>query len=150
MKKRNPLFLLILAMFLSIFSAACGSSDKRVAIAEKYLNALAERDSDEAKQYLCERRKHDADRIMLRVAGFNDGSEESEFSMGDIACQEDGRYVTCSYQLKALVFDEEIIQDVTETYRFESERICGAIPNGDVEEERQQVASPQPPETPDQ
>ncbi len=122
---------LLVGFVLIVVLSACNNGDSTaVENAESYLVALSQADGDTARQYLCERRKHDVDRIVERMVYFDNG--EADLSVDGITCQEDGRYVTCSYSLVSTVYEIETVQEITETYHIEDDRLCGTVNHDQV------------------
>ncbi len=110
MKIRN-LFLLTLVLTLPLLLAACGGN--KVDNAEKFMKAVADNDSDEAKKYVCDDKK---DELTGDSSGMPEGTE-----MKDISCEEDGGDVKCSFKIATEGIPE---QSMTWTLVMDGDKVC--------------------------
>ena len=105
MKTRMSFFIVLLLM-LPLVLAAC-SNEKKIENAQKFLEALAADDVDEARTYLCEEEQKELD------AG---GNPFSGLSVTDIECADDGGDVKCTFKVEG--------QEIEFIIGFEGDKVC--------------------------
>ena len=106
MKARFAL-LLVIALALPMVLSACGGD--KVENAEKFLEAIGDRDADEAKEYACDDVHGEIDDLVALM------NELDDFDVTDIECEEDGDNVKCTYTMVTTVAGE------TQSQTFEDE-----------------------------
>ena len=98
-------FLIVMLLVLPLVLAACGGSDTDTA--QKYIEAIADGDKDEAERHVCDDNKDE-----LTGAA----SSDSKFEVDDLKCEEDGDDVKCTYKLEG--------SDVEMSFAMEDGKVC--------------------------
>ena len=111
MKFRN-LFLLVIVLALPMLLAACGGD--KVGNAEKFMKAIADNDIDEAKKYVCDDEKDNADDTGAALEGVK---------ISDISCEEDGDNVKCDYKISVDGVEGETATSLT--FKMDGDKVCG-------------------------
>ena len=123
MKARFAL-LLVIALALPMVLSACGGD--KVENAEKFLEAIGDRDADEAKEYACDDVHDDLDELIALMNEFDD------LDYTDIECEEDGDNVKCSYNVVTTVAGETQTQTIEdEVIIMDGDKMCDGGSSGE-------------------
>ena len=116
MKVRLPLLLVIL-LALPLVLAACGGD--KVENAEKFLEAMGDLDTDEAKEYACDDMDDEIDEA-FEFFGTLDG-----FDITDIECEEDGDNVKCDFTIVGELEGETISNPIEgQAMAMDGDKVC--------------------------
>ena len=109
-------WILMGVMLLPLILTACGN--KGPENAEKYIEAIADGDREEAEQYVCDD---------YREALTRDATLEGIFGVREVECEDDGENVVRCF-FKVSDGDNEI--DLSTRFLMDGDKVCGVLEEG--------------------